>query len=238
MSDRHVPLLRHNPPRRKRSGCGKGCFIVGGVLFALLLALLVAIGFNAVQHTKAELERADQLWTEGKKEEAVRIYLSGMQFANDADLPEIYGRIITYRYDSGDTKGAAECCTKAIEEDIDLRFTRDDLRRVLANARQVVGDRKARELAREQKADEEERIKRGFSGWDGSHKGLTKVIKSMMNDPGSYEHAETVYWSQGDHLIVRTSFRGKNAFGGVVLNWVKAKVDLDGNVLEIIEQGP
>lgn len=237
MGNRHTPLPRGNPLRRKRSGCGKGCLIVGGVLLALFLALL-PIGFYAVRQTKAELERADQLWAEGKKEEAVRIYLSGVRFANDADLPEIYGRIITCRYDSGDTKGAAEYCVKAIEEDVDVRFTRDDLRRVLADARQVVGDRKARELAREREEERIKRIKRGFSEWDGSHKGLTKVIKSMMNDPGSYKHVETMYWNQGDHLIVRTSFRGKNAFGGIVLNWVKAKVDLDGNVLEIIEQGP
>ena len=66
---------------------------------------------------------------------------------------------------------------------------------------------------------------------------LTKVIKGSMNDPGSYEHVETVSWDMGDHLVVRTTFRGKNAFGGVVSNWVKAKTDLDGNVLEVIEQG-
>jgi hypothetical protein len=34
----------------------------------------------------------------------------------------------------------------------------------------------------------------------------------------------------------QTTFRGKNAFGGVVKNTVKAKVSLDGDVLEIIDQ--
>ena len=83
-----------------------------------------------------------------------------------------------------------------------------------------------------------ERLEKGFSSlWDGSHRELTKVIKGSMNDPGSYEQVETVYWDMGDHLVVRTTFRGKNAFGGVVSNWVKAKADLDGNVLEVIEQG-
>lgn len=83
-----------------------------------------------------------------------------------------------------------------------------------------------------------ERIESGFSAWDGSHRGLTKIIKASMNDPNSYEHAETVWWDKGDHIIVKTTFRGKNAFGGVVPNWVKAKCDLDGNVIEVIEQGP
>jgi hypothetical protein len=59
-----------------------------------------------------------------------------------------------------------------------------------------------------------------------------------MNDPDSYKHVETVYSDMGDYLVVRTTFRGKNAFGGVVTNWIKAKVDLNGNVISVIEQGP
>lgn len=83
-----------------------------------------------------------------------------------------------------------------------------------------------------------ERIEKHFSAWDGSHRGLTALIKKTMNDPSSYEHVETVYWDKGDHLVVKTTFRGKNAFGGVVTNWVMAKVDLNGNVIEVVSQGP
>lgn len=83
-----------------------------------------------------------------------------------------------------------------------------------------------------------EQIQKHFSAWDGSHRGLTEVIKKSMNDPGSYDHEETVYWDKGDHLVVKTTFRGRNAFGGVVKNWVMAKVDLNGNVIEVISQGP
>jgi len=43
---------------------------------------------------------------------------------------------------------------------------------------------------------------------------------------------------RGDYLVVQSTFRGKNAFGRVVINWVKAQVDLDENVLTIIEQDP
>lgn len=87
-------------------------------------------------------------------------------------------------------------------------------------------------------AARKELIKKQFSAWDGSHPALTRIIKKSMNDPKSYDHVETGYWDQGDHLIVKTTFRGKNAFGGVVVNWVKAKVDLKGNVIELLEQGP
>ena len=81
-----------------------------------------------------------------------------------------------------------------------------------------------------------ERLQGGFDTWDGSHKGLTELIKKSMNDPNSYEHVKTTYQDHGDYLIVTTVFRGKNAFGGVVPNTVTAKTDIDGNVIKIISQ--
>ncbi len=41
---------------------------------------------------------------------------------------------------------------------------------------------------------------------------------------------------KGSYLIVQTTFRGKNAFGGVIKNTVKAKESLNEQILEIIEQ--
>ena len=81
-----------------------------------------------------------------------------------------------------------------------------------------------------------ERIKSQFSAWDGSHRNLERVIKDSMNDPDSYDHVETAYSDRGGYLIVRTTFRGKNAFGAVVKNSVTAKVSLSGRVLEILNQ--
>jgi hypothetical protein len=81
-------------------------------------------------------------------------------------------------------------------------------------------------------------IESQFSSWDGAHRGLTAYIKSSMNDPASYKHVDTSYSDQGDYLIVTTKFRGKNAFGGVITTFIKAKVDLDGKVLAIIKQQP
>lgn len=81
-----------------------------------------------------------------------------------------------------------------------------------------------------------EKIEKQFSPWDGSHYNLERMIKKAMNDPDSYEHDETVYWDKGSYLIVKTVYRGKNAFGGVVKNFVRAKVNLDGDILQIIDQ--
>lgn len=95
----------------------------------------------------------------------------------------------------------------------------------------------AQKAAEKRRQEERKKtIEKQFSTWDGSHLNLTKVIKDAMNDPKSYQHVETVYWDKGDYLVVQTTFRGKNAFGGVVKNTVKAKVSLSGNVLEILEQ--
>jgi hypothetical protein len=77
-----------------------------------------------------------------------------------------------------------------------------------------------------------------FSGWNGAHINLEKQVKASMNDPNSYEHDETRYSDKKDHLIVYMTFRGKNAFGGVVKNSVTAKTDMQCNVVEIIAQEP
>lgn len=96
-----------------------------------------------------------------------------------------------------------------------------------------IKEEKQKQIAAEARKN---RIESQFSAWDGSHRNLERVIKKSMNDPDSYEHAKTVYWDHGDYLMVKTTFRGKNAFGGVVKNSVTAKVSLDGQVLQILSQ--
>jgi len=96
-----------------------------------------------------------------------------------------------------------------------------------------IKEEKQKQIAAEER---KKKIESQFSAWDGSHRNLERVIKESMNDPDSYEHVKTVYWDRGDYLIVKTTFRGKNAFGGVVKNSVTAKVSLDGQVLQILSQ--
>lgn len=96
-----------------------------------------------------------------------------------------------------------------------------------------IKEEKQKEVAAEAR---KKQIEPQFSPFDGSHFNLERVIKDSMNDPDSYEHVQTSYWDRGDHLIVETTFRGKNAFGAVVKNSVKAKVSLDGRVLYLLNQ--
>ncbi len=87
------------------------------------------------------------------------------------------------------------------------------------------------------KTERQIQLEKQFSAWDGSHNTLTQLIKKAMNDPDSYEHVETKYWDMKDYIVVRTVYSGKNAFGGRVKNFVLAKFDNNGNLIEIIEEG-
>lgn len=80
----------------------------------------------------------------------------------------------------------------------------------------------------------EDQIEKYFDAWDGSHINLTKIIKDSLNDPESYQHDKTLYFDRSDHLIVETTFRTKNKYGGMSTYQIKAKTDLVGNVLQII----
>ena len=84
------------------------------------------------------------------------------------------------------------------------------------------------------KAKRDQAISSQFSAWDGSHNKFEKYIKDHLNDPSSYKHVETTYNDKGEYLVVITKYRGKNAFGAVITETMMAKVDLSGNLLEII----
>jgi hypothetical protein len=78
-------------------------------------------------------------------------------------------------------------------------------------------------------ASRKKNIEAQFSLWDGSHNKSVELIKDNMNDPKSFEHDETTYFDQENHLIIVTTFRGKNAFGGVITNTIRTKVDVTEN---------
>jgi hypothetical protein len=73
-----------------------------------------------------------------------------------------------------------------------------------------------------------------FSQWDGSQKNLVDYVKENMNDPKSFEHVETKMYRPGDSsLVVVMTYRGKNAFGGLVKNVIRAETKLDGTLIKV-----
>ena len=76
-------------------------------------------------------------------------------------------------------------------------------------------------------------IENQFSSWDGSHRKVERAIKENMNDPDSYKHVSTTYQRTNTGLVVLTTYRGKNAFGGVVTGTARAITDENGNVVSL-----
>jgi hypothetical protein len=56
-----------------------------------------------------------------------------------------------------------------------------------------------------------------------------------MNDPDSYDHVETKYVDKGTYIRVISTFRGKNAFGGMVKNTKIADFTIDGSFLKEVQ---
>lgn len=73
--------------------------------------------------------------------------------------------------------------------------------------------------------------------WSGACYPVQSAIKRLLNDRSSYEHVETLYLPNDDtsEITVTTTFRAKNGFGAMMLATYTARVDINGNVLEIKE---
>ena len=100
----------------------------------------------------------------------------------------------------------------------------------------------AQELETERQKQEEfnknrkENIEKQFSGWDGSHPKLSRMIKENCRNPDSYEHIDTKFRDDGNSIYVITKYRAQNGFGGMTIGTVSANVDFKGNVINIISQ--
>ena len=98
-----------------------------------------------------------------------------------------------------------------------------------AEADQIVAEAKEAE-------DYQNWINSQFSAWDGSNTYLVKLIKENLNDPKSFEHVETVYSDEGTYILVKMTYRANNAFGGLVLQNVTAKVDYETQYISVVSQ--
>ncbi|WP_274644663.1 hypothetical protein [Pseudomonas serbica] len=93
----------------------------------------------------------------------------------------------------------------------------------------------AEKAAATAKAERQKKIEGQFSGWSGAHYKFERLIKDAMNDPDSYDHVETKYVDKGTYIRVISTFRGKNAFGGMVKNTKIADFTIDGSFLKEVQ---
>lgn len=67
---------------------------------------------------------------------------------------------------------------------------------------------------------------------DVSSTMLERAIKKTMDDPDSYQHVETTHTVDADRIYVKTTFRGKNKLGALVLTKAEGVLDKsDGHVI-------
>lgn len=81
-----------------------------------------------------------------------------------------------------------------------------------------------------------EQIEKQFSPITGEHNNLTETIKRELSDPGSYKNLETNYSDIDTAIIVNQQYTFTNTFGGKDKGFVKAEIDLSGNVKRIIDK--
>lgn len=79
----------------------------------------------------------------------------------------------------------------------------------------------------------DEWVKSKFSVWDGSCKSLKELTINNLNDPDSFKHISTKYWTQEDmkSIIVVMEFTAKNAFGGTIRSYSKGTLNRDSNTI-------
>jgi hypothetical protein len=74
-------------------------------------------------------------------------------------------------------------------------------------------------------------VQNQFDPWNGSAIAVVESVKNQMNDPHSFEHVETTYTDKGNMkgIDVYMTYRGTNAFGGVVTNRIHGSYDYRKN---------
>ena len=96
---------------------------------------------------------------------------------------------------------------------------------------------KATALKRAAEAKLKEDFKLQFSVWNGSHNKTVKYVKERMHNPKSFKHVETSYmdYAEKGFRIIHMKYRGTNLYNAVVTNSIWVKVDLEGNVTEVMK---
>ena len=93
----------------------------------------------------------------------------------------------------------------------------------------------ATKRAAEAKLDEDFKLQ--FSIWNGSHGKTVEYVKERMHNPKSFEHVETLYTDYADKgfRVIQMKYRGTNLYNAIVTNSIWVKVDLHGNVIEVMK---
>lgn len=89
------------------------------------------------------------------------------------------------------------------------------------------GDRICNKIIEEGAQQVEKEFRKCFSEWDGSVYEVMAAVKVQMHDPSSFQHVSTTYEVIGDNTAAVTMvFRGRNAFGALILQKALVVIEL------------
>jgi len=74
-----------------------------------------------------------------------------------------------------------------------------------------------------------------FKGPDGTHLNLSIIVQAGLSSPDSFQHQQTTYQDMGEYLVVSMTYQAKDNSGEMVSKLTRAKVDLTGKVISILE---
>lgn len=99
-------------------------------------------------------------------------------------------------------------------------------------------ERKRQEAeAKRQKRYNASRFRQEFiSSWDGSCRPVVNAVKSVMDDPDSFEHVKTEWWTlkgTTDQYLIHMTCRGNNKFGAKILTKIEAVCQVNGSIVSL-----
>lgn len=107
-----------------------------------------------------------------------------------------------------------------------------------AERKRQEAERKRQEAeAKRQKRYNASRFRQEFiSSWDGSCRPVVNALKSVMDDPDSFEHVKTEWWTlkgTTDQYLIHMTCRGNNKFGAKILTKIEAVCRVNGSIVSL-----
>jgi len=108
--------------------------IVGAGVFALLFFAFFIIAPNRSSFIETEWARANDLWKQGRKDQAVQIYEATIDSDSWQSESTVFKRIVESNYQRGDLDRVTHFCNLAIEANIKLSLNPKELRKIYEKA--------------------------------------------------------------------------------------------------------
>ena len=222
-----------------------GCLIVGAFWFFTQTSL--SDGDNQIDKDKKALisefnsnkdnifSQINQLITEEKYDEAISL-VSKYQVTEDEALLKLKDQVQAELTKTNTQKQITDLSNELSatpESELQKRF---DLYSKLLELVPDNSEYKTKHDELQTILERQQIINAQFSGEDGAHRKLEKLIKFKIKDVSTYKHLETKYVENDDNtLTITTTFYGKKSNSGkITKNTVTAIVDSNGNPIRIV----